>query len=135
MTPTRTFSHRPALLLFLAFALALLGGCLAHAQQYVVSWQVAPGATLNGATGYSVWYQPTNAVDKNRWTWTIGVNGITNTSAKLPVGVPDKVWLAVTTDRGGESSPYSAPVLLDTNALNRLVPLAAPAKINVTIQP
>lgn len=43
--------------------------------------------------------------------------------------------LAVTTDRGGESSPYSAPVLLDTNALNRLVPLAAPEKLNVTIKP
>jgi hypothetical protein len=91
-------------------------------------------APWDGCTGYSLWMQPTNAPDKNKWDWQGTANGWTNTQFKTPASLPSPCWLAVTADIGFETNSFkSAPILYDTNALNRMLPLIAPT--NLVLKP
>lgn len=119
------------LTLLLALALALLVAVIVRGA--TLTFSTAAFAPYNGVTGYSLWMQRTNEVDPNKWEWQGQTVGWTNTTMKTPSSLPNPCWLAVTADIGFQTNSFkSVPVLYDTNALNRMLPLMAPTNLVLT---
>lgn len=124
---THTLVNLMATVLVIAILFAVCHAAFGDVS-YFVNYSLSPSEKLGTVKGYSGWYQPTNAVDKNVWQW---FGETTNGSAILfiPIGVPNGSWIAVTANGATNQSAYSVPVIFETNQLNQTLSIMPPTGI------
>jgi hypothetical protein len=66
-------------------------------------------------TGYSAWWQATNAADANQWTWIGSCNAGQTNILFDSTNMPNGVWMTATASSEMLQSYYAEPILFDTN--------------------